>query len=193
MDQSYKRADRELFVGPGSWENKPNDRADATGVLSGHEWAFRGIIERGNRNLRYLLIPVLVIAGSMMFGKYAIGTPVVKEITLLLSNWSGLSFAFIYIVVIIFLYNVFPAQYFAPLRFYGRMSLTNYISQSIIGGIVFAPFALNGAAYLSSTAIVLLFAIITVAQILFSKYWLNKNHYGPFELYWRRMSLYAFK
>ncbi|HTG56709.1 MAG TPA: DUF418 domain-containing protein, partial [Niabella sp.] len=100
---------------------------------------------------------------------------------------------FSYIVLIIFIYHIIPAQYFSPLRYYGRMSLTNYISQSVLGGIIFAPFALNGVAYLSSSSIVLLFAIITFAQILFSKYWLHQNRYGPLELYWRRMSFYTLK
>ncbi|MGN7784340.1 DUF418 domain-containing protein [Niabella sp. 22666] len=163
------------------------------GFYLGKSGRFEVFIGRGTRNLRYLIIPFLIIIGSMMFGKYALETPVAKEVTLLLSNWSGLSFAFIYIILIIFIYQIFPAHYFSPLRFYGRMSLTNYISQSIIGGILFAPFALNGAAYLSTTSIVVLFTIVTVGQILFSKYWLNKNHYGPLELYWRRMSLYSFK
>ncbi len=163
------------------------------GFYLGSSGRYVVFIERGKRNLRYLIIPILVILGSKVLDKYMVGTTVAKELNLLLSNWSGLSFAFIYIILIIFIYHILPAAYFSPLRFYGRISLTNYISQSVLGGIIFAPFALNGATYLSSTAIVVLFSVVTTAQIIFSKYWLNKNQYGPLELYWRRMSLYNFK
>lgn len=163
------------------------------GFYLGQSGRFMFFIENGRRNLRYLVIPVVVIVGSWIFGKVNMGLPLSKELTLMLSNWSGLSFAFIYIVIIIFIYDILPAHYFAPLQFYGRMSLTNYVSQSVLGGILFAPFALNGVAYLSSSSIVLLFAIITFAQILFSKYWLNQNRYGPLEFYWRRMSFYTLK
>ena len=149
-------------------------------------------IEKGKKNLRYLLIPVSVIAGGMFFKNWAVGTPVSKELLLIISSWSGLSFAFIYIILIIFIYNIFPAHIFSSLRFYGRMSLTNYIMQSIIGGILFAPFAFNGAAYLSNVSIVLLFALTILAQVTFSKYWLTANRYGPLEFYWRRMSLQVF-
>ncbi len=163
------------------------------GFYLGQSGRFMFFIENSRRNLRYLVIPVVVILGSWLFGKLNAELPVSKELALVLSNWSGLSFAFIYTIIIIFIYNVFPAHYFSSLQFYGRMSLTNYVSQSVLGGILFAPFALNGVAYLSSSSIVLLFAIITFAQILFSKYWLHQNRYGPLELYWRRMSFYTLK
>lgn len=163
------------------------------GFYLGQSGRFMFFIENSKKNLRYLLIPVVVILGSWLFGKLNTELPVSKELALVLSNWSGLSFAFIYTIIILFIYNVFPAHYFSSLQFYGRMSLTNYVSQSVLGGILFAPFALNGVAYLSNSSIVLLFAIITFAQILFSKYWLHQNRYGPLELYWRRLSFYTLK
>ena len=163
------------------------------GFYLGQSGRFMVFIENSRKNLRYLVIPVVVILGSWLFGKLNMGLPLSKELTLVLSNWSGLSFAFIYTIVIIFIYDILPAPYFSSLQFYGRMSLTNYVSQSVLGGILFAPFALNGVAYLSSSSIVLLFAIITCAQILFSKYWLHQNRYGPLEFYWRRMSFYTLK
>ena len=139
------------------------------GFYLGQSGRFMFFIENSRKNLRYLLIPVVVILGSWLFGKLNTELPVSKELALVLSNWSGLSFAFIYTIIILFIYNVFPAHYFSSLQFYGRMSLTNYVSQSVLGGILFAPFALNGVAYLSSSSIVFLFAIITFAQILLSK------------------------
>lgn len=163
------------------------------GFYLGQSGRFLFFVENGRKNLRYLVIPVLIILGSWLLGKLNVGLPVSKELTLILSNWSGLSFAFIYIIVIIFIYDIIPAHYFSSLQFYGRMSLTNYVSQSVLGGILFAPFVLNGVAYLSSSSIVLLFAITTLVQMLFSKYWLHQNRYGPLELYWRRMSFYTLK
>ena len=35
----------------------------------------------------------------------------------------------------------------APLLTYGRMSLTNYVSQSVIGSLIFFPYALGMAPY----------------------------------------------
>lgn len=156
------------------------------GYYMGESGRFVRFIEKGKKILRYLLIPVLVIAGCMVFKKFAIETSVSKELLLITSTWLSLAFASIYIILIIFIYNIFPSYSFSSLRFYGRMSLTNYILQSIIGGILFAPFAFNGAAYLSNVSIVLLFAMATFTQIIFSKYWLTRNQYGPLELYWRK-------
>lgn len=162
------------------------------GYYLGESGRFLQFIEKSKKNLRYLLIPVLLIIGSMFFKKWAAGTPVSKELLLIISGWSSLCVAFIYVILILFIYNIFPAHIFSSLRFYGRMSLTNYVMQSIIGGLLFAPFAFNGAAYLSNVSIVLLFAITTLAQMVFSKYWLTANRYGPLEFYWRRISLQVF-
>jgi len=146
-------------------------------------------IEKGKKSLRYLLIPVLVIACCTLFKKWAPGIPS-KEVLLILYNWYALALACIYVILIIFIYNIFPQRSFSSISFYGRMSLTNYILQSIIGGILFAPFAFGGANYLSNVFIILLFAIMALAQIAFSKYWLTQNRYGPLESYWRRIFLY---
>ncbi|HTG56836.1 MAG TPA: hypothetical protein VL943_11245, partial [Niabella sp.] len=56
------------------------------GFYLGKSGRFVVFIERGRRNLPYLIIPALVIIGSKVLGKYFIDTPVTKEAALLLSN-----------------------------------------------------------------------------------------------------------
>ncbi len=69
---------------------------------------------------------------------------------------------------------------------YGRMSLTNYINQSIIGVCIYYGFGL--ALYKVAGATVSLFigiAIFTV-QLIFSHWWLSKHKQGPFEYLWKK-------
>lgn len=69
------------------------------------------------------------------------------------------------------------------LRFYGRMSLTNYVSQSIIGSLIFFPYALGLA---SSLGIAWSFVIGLV--VMFFKYGsvsgglivINRDHWNGF-------------
>ncbi|MFT4093182.1 MAG: DUF418 domain-containing protein [Niabella sp.] len=159
------------------------------GYYLGESGLFLKFIGKGKKCLPYVLIPVLMIAGGMLLKRVVTGTVVSKELLLIISIWSGLAFAVAYIILIIFIYNIFPSNSFSPLSYYGRMSLTNYILQSVIGAILFAPFAFNGVAYLPNVLIVPLFAITIFVQVIFSKYWLGVNRYGPLEFYWRSFSL----
>jgi uncharacterized protein len=69
---------------------------------------------------------------------------------------------------------------------YGRMGLTNYVLQSVIGAMIFAPWAL-GAIFgdWSLTEIFLLGLIIYAVQIAVSALWLKYFKYGPLEWLWR--------
>ena len=70
----------------------------------------------------------------------------------------------------------------------GRLSLTNYVMQSIIGVIIFYGYGFGqwgsyGVAW-SIPLILMIFAF----QVLFSYFWLRLFKYGPLEWVWRSMS-----
>ncbi|MBQ6988952.1 MAG: DUF418 domain-containing protein [Alistipes sp.] len=69
---------------------------------------------------------------------------------------------------------------------YGKMGLTNYVSQSIIGAILFASWAF-GATFgtWSATETFLLGLGVYIAQIIVSALWLKYFKYGPLEWFWR--------
>ncbi len=69
---------------------------------------------------------------------------------------------------------------------YGRMGLTNYVSQSIIGACLFAMWAW-GATFgaWGATELLLLGLGIYIAQIFVSAIWLRYFKYGPLEWLWR--------
>jgi uncharacterized protein len=69
---------------------------------------------------------------------------------------------------------------------YGRMSLTNYIGQSIIGGILYLGFGFGLAQYTGATLSMLIGLGIFMLQWLFSRYWLSVNKQGPLETLWKR-------
>lgn len=69
---------------------------------------------------------------------------------------------------------------------YGRMGLTNYVAQSIVGGIIFSMWGL-GAIFgnWGITEVFGLGLVVYVIQAIFSRYWLNYYLYGPLEWFWR--------
>ncbi len=74
------------------------------------------------------------------------------------------------------------------LRFYGKMSLTNYISQSIMGAIIYFPFGLYLAPYCGYTVSLLIGFILFLLQVSFCKWWLKGHKQGPLESLWHKLT-----
>lgn len=69
---------------------------------------------------------------------------------------------------------------------YGRTGLTNYVAQSISGGILFSMWGLG--AIFGSWGVTEVFAlglVVYVMQAIISTYWLKYYLYGPLEWFWR--------
>ena len=68
----------------------------------------------------------------------------------------------------------------------GRMALTNYLSQSLVCGFVLHAYGLGLSASLSRAQLLIVWAGIVLAQLLFSRWWLSGHEQGPVEAMWRR-------
>jgi uncharacterized protein len=66
----------------------------------------------------------------------------------------------------------------------GRMALTNYLTQSLIGATFFYGYAM-GHWGMPRAQQVLFVLVVYAAQIAFSHWWLSRFHYGPMEWLWR--------
>ncbi|WP_462345779.1 DUF418 domain-containing protein [Coprobacter fastidiosus] len=101
--------------------------------------------------------------------------------------WQKLAFTLVLIASFILLYqNKKFRNTVSNLRFYGRMSLTNYIAQSIIGAIIYFPFGLYLAPYCGYTVSLLIGFFTFLLQVKFCKWWLSKHKQGPLELIWHK-------
>lgn len=69
---------------------------------------------------------------------------------------------------------------------YGRMGLTNYEMQGVIGCFMFSMWAFGSYFQsLGTTELFLLGIVIYLLQLAFSSYWLKKHLYGPLEWFLR--------
>ncbi|TYA75016.1 DUF418 domain-containing protein [Seonamhaeicola marinus] len=75
-----------------------------------------------------------------------------------------------------------------PLQFYGRMSLSNYLLQSIIGSILFYPFGFYLANKISITFSLIIGIILVTLFIVFCNIWIRKFNQGPFEKIWHKLT-----
>lgn len=70
---------------------------------------------------------------------------------------------------------------------YGRMALTNYLSQSAISSAIFYAYGL-GLYGMPRAQQVLVVAVVVPLQVAFSHWWLSKFLYGPMEWLWRAIT-----
>ena len=101
--------------------------------------------------------------------------------------WQKLAFTFVLVSSFVLLYQhkAFRIR-IDGLRYYGKMSLTNYVSQSFIGALLYFPFFLHMAPHCGYTVSLLISLAIFFAQQSFCRWWLKRHTYGPLEGLWRR-------
>ncbi len=75
---------------------------------------------------------------------------------------------------------------------FGRMSLTNYVVQGLVGVPLFYAFGFGLYQRLGTFYSVLLGFVLLATQIVVSKFWLNRFQYGPLEWLWRALTFWDF-
>lgn len=68
----------------------------------------------------------------------------------------------------------------------GRMSLSNYVMQSIMGSFVYYGFGLGLYLYTGATYSLLIAIGLVTIQWLFCRWWLNRHKQGPLEYLWHK-------
>jgi uncharacterized protein len=103
--------------------------------------------------------------------------------------WQKLAFTFVLVSSFVLLYqtDVFK-RLTSNLRFYGRMSLTNYITQSFVGALIYFPFGLHLAPKLGYAPSFLVGVAMFFLQVAFCKWWLKHHKQGPFESLWHKLT-----
>ncbi len=78
-------------------------------------------------------------------------------------------------------------QKFIP---YGKMALTNYVFQSIVGTFIFFGWGLGYIAKIPSSVSFVIAIATIVTQMWLSKIWLTHFKYGPLEWIWRSLTFF---
>ncbi len=131
-----------------------------------------------------ILIPLYELVPDM------VDVPCIKQsVKVMFKMWRNLAQMLFYVSGIVLLYYCTSARNFlikiAP---YGKMSLTNYLSQSIIGGFVFYHWGLGLYQYCGHTVSLLMGVACIVLQYIFCRWWLKSHSHGPFESLWRKLT-----
>jgi uncharacterized protein len=92
------------------------------------------------------------------------------------------------IILSLLLLNKKMMKWSKPFASVGKMSLSNYLMQSIIGTLIFYSYGFGLYGEVTLTTGTMLAVGIYVIQVILSEMWLSKFQYGPVEKLWRVLS-----
>lgn len=177
-----------------SWENGRFFQTPALfmlGMVLGRQQRF----VLNERNIKFWS-SVLMISALLFIPLYLLKENIdaitnTKPLAEMLQNfvtiWANLAFMFLLVAAFILMYNLPKINgILATLNPLGRMSLTNYIIQSIIGSFIYYGYGLGLYKYTGATHSLLIGLIMFALQLQFCKWWLKTHKQGPFEYLWRR-------
>ena len=101
--------------------------------------------------------------------------------------YGNLAFTSVLVASFILLYktNIFR-KIAGGLRYCGRMSLTAYVLQSMIGGFVFFGYGMGVGPSMLHTKSLVIGIVLFAALFYFCKFWINKFGQGPLERLWHK-------
>jgi len=101
--------------------------------------------------------------------------------------WQKFAFTFVLVASFVLLYQREAFKRFTSiLRSYGKMSLTNYVTQSFAGALIYFPIGLNLAPYCGYTVSMFIGIAFFFLQVRFCKWWAERHKHGPLEGLWHK-------
>lgn len=108
-------------------------------------------------------------------------------------SWMNMSFMMLLVSGFVLLFQTrFFYKALNTLSPLGRMSLSNYIMQSVIGTFIYHGWGLAMYQYTNFTFCLLIGIVLAILQGLFSNWWLKSHKRGPLEHLWHKATWVKF-
>lgn len=177
-----------------AWENGRVFQTSALFML-GYIIGKTGIFSYSEKNIK-LWAKVLIISIICFFPLHGLvdivptfieNSAVRKPLMLIIKSLNNLSFMlFLISLIILLFYKTNLQKYLMKLSPYGRMSLTMYITQSIMGSFIFYNWGLGMYEKLGITASLFVGIGLFIIQYTFCYFWFKRFNHGPLEYIWKK-------
>ncbi|WP_053220387.1 DUF418 domain-containing protein [Virgibacillus senegalensis] len=144
-------------------------------------------IERYRPVLVRLWILTGVVFVLLKAGPYVFGNPLWLSEAKRTIGGSASALFYVLSVTLAFRYKS-GRKLFSPLTLVGRMSLTNYLTQSLICFFLFYNTGIGLYGSVRPIYSVVFVLVIFILQILFSNWWFKRFRFGPAEWVWRSLT-----
>lgn len=161
------------------------------GILLGRRRLFYNEVDNlviWKRILTYACIGLAVMLPAYYLLPRATDVPCISHsLNVMLNMWKNLAMmlAIVSGTTLLF-YKTSAKNWLIKIAPYGKMSLTNYLTQSIFGAMLFYNWGFGLFRYCGHTVSFLMGVTFVILQYLFCKWWLKNHKRGPFEELWSR-------
>ncbi len=183
--------DGQLFSLVWAWENGRIFQTAGlfmAGMLIGRQgWFLRDKLPYWGRVLAWATVSFFPIYGiDNMIGGYISNATILSQLHIILQSLYKLAFMLMIVSGILFGYYCTGrlSRALALLIPYGKMSMTNYVTQGIIGSALFYHWGLY--LQLGKTASLGVGIAIFIVQYAFCRYWVGRHNHGPLEWIWKK-------
>ena len=158
------------------------------GMLIGrNRWFLKEHLRKWQTGLAIALVSFFPLHGlDNMVGDYISNPGILSQLKIILSSLANVAFLMILVcgVIVGFYCTKRLSRTLALLIPYGRMSMTNYVTQGMIGAAVFYNWGLHLNAGIFESELIGI--AIFILQWYFCRWWLKARSHGPFEYVWKR-------
>jgi len=181
----------QIFVGLKSWF------LDALGTMLLGMALFRaGVLTLQARRSTYLMLAVIGYGIGFPLAAWETSSmitadfdPILKARNLIHYDVRRIAVGLGHLGAILLFCQVFPGSWVAKrIAAVGRMALSNYLGQSILGALIFSTIGLGLYGQFTGYYLYFFVAGIWAVQIAFSNWWLARYRFGPFEWVWRSLT-----
>ncbi|HPT14926.1 MAG TPA: DUF418 domain-containing protein [Bacteroidales bacterium] len=163
------------------------------GMLLGRKKLFR----YSDNSLRFwkntLLIAVIAFAVLYAF-KLSIPQlierePLSDKLDFIITSYSNFAFTALLVSGFVLLYRLKAVnKVIKGLEPFGKMSLTNYVTQSLLGSVVYYGFGLGLYKYTGATFSLIIGIFLFLLQLWFCHWWIKSHSRGPLEQLWHNLT-----
>ena len=107
----------------------------------------------------------------------------------IITSWGNMAFMLVWVAGFVLLFQTPSGQRILNIfTDYGKMSMSNYIMQSIVGGVIYCGFGFGLYQYTGATYCLLIGIVLAILQGIFSTWWMKNHRQGPLEAIWHKLT-----
>jgi len=127
-----------------------------------------------------------------MVGDYISNPNILVPLKIILSSLANLAFMLLLVCGLLFGYYSTKkfSRIFSLLIPYGRMSMTNYVTQGIIGSIIYYNWGFH--LHMGITGSEIIGIAIFLVQYMLCRIWITRHSHGPLEYLWKKATWLKF-
>ncbi|WP_373925234.1 DUF418 domain-containing protein [Duganella sp. sic0402] len=172
-----------------SWENGRIFQIPALfmlGMLAGRKGFFKDALFWRKALIFAILVFIPLYILKTWPESWGVGEAVRRPLLVIITSWANV--ALMVVLVAVFVEMFYSRRWLAIFSPLGRMSLTSYVVQSIIGTSIYYGFGLGMYQYTGASFALVIGIMLAVLQRQFSVWWLASHAQGPLETVWHRLT-----